>query len=282
MSTVLHLSDTHFGTERPAVVEALVALAARQRPDLVILSGDITQRARPAQFRAARAFVDRLGAPVLAIAGNHDIALFDLWARIVRPYAGFCAAFGDALAPVHVAPDLLVVGVNTTRARRHRHGEVSPSQIEQVARLLATADDRKLRVVVVHHPVAVPQAGERANRLRGHEAAVQVWAAAGADLVLGGHIHLPFVMPLQGPARSLWVVQAGTAVSTRTRPGVPNSVNLLRWGAAAAADDPAHADARPPCRIERWDYCDNEQAFRPAWDTVIRPQRARGQASARR
>jgi hypothetical protein len=128
MSVVLHLSDTHFGTEQPAVVEALVVLAARQRPDLVILSGDITQRARPAQFRAAKAFVDRLGAPVLAIPGNHDIALFDLWARIVRPYAGFAAAFGADLAPVHVSPDLFVVGVNTTRARRHKHGEVSPSQ----------------------------------------------------------------------------------------------------------------------------------------------------------
>ena len=282
MSTVLHLSDTHFGTERPAVVEAVVALAERQRPDLVILSGDITQRARAAQFRAARAFVDRLGAPVLAIPGNHDIALFDLWARIVRPYAGFCAAFGDDLAPVHVSPDLFVAGVNTTRARRHRHGEVSPSQIERVARLLATADDRQLRVVVVHHPVAVPEAGERANRLRGHEAAAQAWAAAGADLVLGGHIHLPFVMPLQGQARSLWVVQAGTAVSTRTRPGVPNSVNLLRWGSATAADDPAPADARPGCRIERWDYCDEVQVFRPARNTVVMPQRAGGQAPAGR
>lgn len=270
MSVVLHLSDTHFGTERPAVVEALVALAARQRPDLVILSGDITQRARPRQFRAARAFVDRLGAPVLAIPGNHDIALFDLWARLTRPYARFTDAFGADLAPVHASPDLLVIGVNTTRARRHRHGEVSRSQMEQVARRLATAGERQLRVVVVHHPLAVPEAGERANRLRGHEAAARAWAAAGADLVLGGHIHLPFVMPVQGLARPLWAVQAGTAVSTRTRPGVPNSVNLLRWG-EAAAEDPARADGRPGCRIERWDYCDQEQAFRPAWDTVIRP-----------
>ena len=282
MSTVLHLSDTHFGTERPVVVEALVALAVHQQPDLVILSGDITQRARPAQFRAARAFVERLGAPVLAIPGNHDIALFDLWSRIVRPYAGFCAAFGDDLAPVHAASDLLVIGVNTTRARRHRHGEVAPSQVEQVARLLATASERQLRMVVVHHPLAVPEVGERANRFRGHEAAARVWADAGADLVLGGHIHLPFVMLLPGLARPMWVVQAGTAVSTRTRPGVPNSVNLLHWGAAAAADDPARDDVWPPCRIERWDFCDTEQAFRPAWHTVVRPQRGSGQVPAGR
>jgi len=87
MSDLLQTSDAHFGTEQPQVVEALVALAAQQRPDVVVLSGDITQRARPAQFRAAKAFVDRLGASVLVIPGNHTIALFDLWARLTRPYA---------------------------------------------------------------------------------------------------------------------------------------------------------------------------------------------------
>lgn len=121
MGVLLHISDTHFGTEQPPVVEALVALAAQQRPDVVVLSGDITQRARPAQFRAAKACVERLGAPVLAIPGNHDIALLDLWARLTRPYARFSAVFGTDLEPVHASPDWLVVGVNTTRARRHRH-----------------------------------------------------------------------------------------------------------------------------------------------------------------
>lgn len=97
MSVLLQISDTHFGTEQPQVVEALVALAAQQRPVMVVLSGDITQRARPAQFRAAKVFVDRLGAPVLAIPGNHDIALFDLWARLTRPYACYAKVFGADL-----------------------------------------------------------------------------------------------------------------------------------------------------------------------------------------
>ena len=119
MGVLLQISDTHFGTEQPHVVDALVVLAARQRQDVVVLSGDITQRARPAQFRAAKDFVDRLGAPVLAIPGNHDIALFDLWARLTRPCARFAAVFGQALEPVHSTQDLLVIGVDTTRARRH-------------------------------------------------------------------------------------------------------------------------------------------------------------------
>jgi len=264
MSVLLHLSDTHFGTEQPQVVEALVALAAQQRPDVVVLSGDITQRASAAQFRAAKTFVDRLGAPVLAIPGNHDIALFDLWARLTRPYAGFARVFGADLEPVHSSPDCLVVGVNTTRVWRHRHGEVSGVQIARVARLLAAAKPEQLRVVVVHQPLAVADAGESVHLLRGHARAAQVWAQAGADLVLGGHIHLPYTMPLPGLARRLWVVQAGTAVSRRTRPGVPNSVNVLRWGDAA---NPPQAVSRNRaagvrgCVMERWDFFANQQAF---------------------
>lgn len=276
MGVLLHISDTHFGTEQAPVVEALVALAAQQRPDVVVLSGDITQRARPAQFRAAKACVERLGAPVLAIPGNHDIALFDLWARLTRPYARFSAVFGADLEPVFTSPDWLVVGVNTTRARRHRHGEVSAAQIERVARLLASASPRQLRVVVVHQPVAVPLDGERHNLLRGHAQATRAWAAAGADLVLGGHIHLPFTLPLDGLARRLWAVQAGTAVSARTRSGVPNSVNILRWGVATehgSHSAPARALPDGCCLIERWDFDQRERSFVHTGTATVQPER---------
>jgi len=266
VSVLLQISDLHFGTEQPPVVEALVALAQQQRPDLLVLSGDITQRARPAQFQAARAFTDRLGLPLLALAGNHDIPLFDLWARLRRPYARHIAAFGDDLEPVHASPDLMVVCVNTTRAWRHKQGEVSGLQIDRVARRFAGASVEQLRVVVVHQPVAVTRAEDAPNLLRGHAMALQRWAAAGADLVMGGHIHLPYVMPLHGLARPMWVVQAGTAVSSRVRAGVPNSVNLLRW---------AGADAPPGCcLIEQWDYTAAEQAFVRAQVSEVRPARA--------
>lgn len=277
MSVLLHLSDTHFGTERAQVIEALLALAARERPDLVVLSGDITQRARPAQFRAARAFVERLGAPLLAIPGNHDIALFDLWARTVQPYARYARAFGADLEPVHASRDLLVVGVNTTRAWRHKHGEVSPLQIDRVAALLRTARPRQLRVVVVHQPAAVCRPEDRRHLLRGHHAALRAWAAAGADLVLGGHIHLPYTLAPPGLARRLWVVQAGTAVSARTRPGFPNSVNILRWhgGPGGRGADPPGEDAgRGDCVIERWDYAADAHAFVRAVFTRLTPERA--------
>jgi 3',5'-cyclic AMP phosphodiesterase CpdA len=265
MSVLLQISDPHFGTEQAPVVEALTTLACQQRPDVLVLSGDITQRARPAQFRAARAFADRLGAPVLAVPGNHDIPLLDLWARLRHPYARYIAAFGTDLEPVHRSPELMVVCVNTTRAWRHQNGEISGRQVDRVARLLVRAESAQLRVVVVHQPVAVTRADDLSNRLRGHAAALERWAAAGADLVMGGHIHLPYVMPLQGLARPLWAVQAGTAVSSRVRKGVPNSVNLLRWGADSALGC---------CRIEQWDFSADVQAFLLARVTDVQPARA--------
>jgi 3',5'-cyclic AMP phosphodiesterase CpdA len=266
VTVLLQISDPHFGTEQPAVVAALQALARQQQPDLLVLSGDITQRARPAQFRAARAFMDGLGAPVLALPGNHDIPLLDLWTRLRRPYARHIAAFGADLEPVHDTPTLLVLGVNTTRAWRHKHGEVSAQQIDRVAGRLARATAAQLRVVVVHQPAAVPGTEDTANLLRGRAAALPCWAAAGADIVMGGHIHLPCVIAQPGLARPLWVVQAGTAVSSRVRRGVPNSVNLLRWGGQATPAD--------CCEVEQWDFCAAEQAFARVCVTALRPARA--------
>lgn len=277
MSVLLQISDTHFGTEQPPVLEALVALAAQQKPDLVVLSGDITQRARPSQFRAAKAFVDRLGAPFLAIPGNHDIALFDLWSRLTRPYARYAKAFGANLEPVHASPDLLVIGVNTTRAWRHKNGEVSSAQIDRVAKLLSAASPQQLRLVVVHQPAAVAQVDERCNLLRGHDAALQAWSAAGADLVLGGHIHLPYTLAQHGLPRRLWVLQAGTAVSARTRPEAPNSVNILRWGEALGTHGDlvqARVGKGDSCLIEQWDFALKDQSFVRAAVTAVKPERA--------
>ena len=276
MSVLLQISDTHFGTEQLPVVEALIALAAQQRPEIVVLSGDITQRARPAQFRAAKDFVDRLGVPVLAIPGNHDLPLFDLWARLIRPYAQYAKVFGADLEPTFSSPDLLVLGVNTTRAWRHKNGEVSAAQIDRVARRLSAASPRQLRVVVMHQPSAVTEARDRPDLLRGHQTALRVWSAAGADLVLGGHIHLPYTLAPQGLARQLWVVQAGTAVSSRTRPGVPNSVHILRWGGhSGALGDEAQTcvEAAACCLLEQWDFARLDQTFVRTVVATVQPER---------
>ena len=257
MNTVLQVSDPHFGTERPPVVEALLRLVQAQTPALVLLSGDITQRATAGEFALAQRFVARLGpTPVLAIPGNHDLPLFNLAMRAFAPYARYRRVFGPALERVHETPEWLVLGVDTTRRWRHEDGQVSAGQIERVARRLAQALPDQLRIVALHHPVAVSRPVDTKNLLHGRAAAIREWARAGADLILGGHIHLPFVVPLHasnpGLPRRLWVVQAGTAVSSRVRHDSPNSVNLIRRTGAASS-----------CEVERWDYNATADSFQP-------------------
>lgn len=252
MTILLHISDTHFGTEEAPVAAALQALAREQRPDALILSGDITQRARSAQFAAARAFVDSLGiARVLTLPGNHDIPLYNVAARLFDPYGGYTRAFGDNLEPELEFGEVLVIGVNTTRPHRHKDGAVSARQVNRVVKRLHGARREQLRVVVTHQPACVMREEDVKDRLHGGEVAVQSWARAGADLVLGGHIHLPYVSDLCARAnatpRALYCIQAGTAVSHRVRHGTPNSVNVIRW-------DPPAAGAPRMVRVERWDY----------------------------
>lgn len=252
MSLLLHISDTHFGTEQPPVVRALCALAHERRPDALIFSGDVTQRARGPQFEAARRFVESLNiGRRMALPGNHDIPLYNVLARVVQPYGGYTGAFGGELEPTLQGPDFIAIGVNTTRPERHKNGEVSPAQVERVARQLQDAKPGQLRIVVTHQPCAVPAQHEEGDRLRGADPAIQAWSAAGADLVLGGHIHLPYVLDLsQDPwaaPRRMWCVQAGTAVSSRVRFSIANSVNLIRWQA------PAEGGARI-CSVERCDF----------------------------
>lgn len=250
MATLLQISDAHFGTERPPVVQALLELARELAPDLVVLSGDITQRARRAQFDAARAFVNRLQPRALvAIPGNHDIPLYNVLARAFTPYAGYSRVFGSNLEPEYETDDLLVIGVNTTRPQRHVDGELSPRQIERVAARATAAAPSQLRVVVVHQPVLAIRPSDEENLLHGHREAVPAWSAAGVDIIMGGHIHLPYVRSLRTTfpdlPRDTWTVQAGTSVSSRIREGITNSVNVVRSRATGAGRR---------CDVERWDY----------------------------
>ena len=226
MTVLLQISDPHFGTERPEVVDALERFVHELRPGVLLLSGDITQRATAAQFAAARAFVDRLAVPTaLAIPGNHDIPLFNVMGRLFSPYAHRARAFGNALEPEYENNDVLVLAVNATRWYRHADGEISAAQAKRVAHRVAAARPGLWRIIVVHQPIAVTREQDRHNRLHDHEAAARRWAAAGADMVVGGHIHLPFVLPLRerwpNLPRAVWAVQAGTAVSRRVAPTWP-------------------------------------------------------------
>jgi 3',5'-cyclic AMP phosphodiesterase CpdA len=246
VTTLVHISDMHFGTERPEVVAALVRCVNENRVDLAVLSGDITQRARARQFAAAGDFAANLGVRSVVIPGNHDLPLFDLYTRLVNPYRNYRRVFGSELEPSPETPQLLVICVNTTRVYRHKHGEVSVAQVDAVSRRLAASPRSQARIVVTHQPISVTRERDTRNLLRGSELAAEQWAQAGADLVLGGHIHFPSLSLLSDRyprvQRRVWAVQAGTAVSHRVRDGVPNSINRIK----------ILPELR--CMVERWDF----------------------------
>jgi 3',5'-cyclic AMP phosphodiesterase CpdA len=258
-SLIVQISDPHFGTEQANVVSALRDFILHQEPALVVVSGDITQRARRQQFAAANTFMRTLSPRrLLVIPGNHDIPLFNVVARFLYPYANYTREFGDELEPEHDSEHVLVLGVKTTRRRRHKDGEVSDEQIERVAERLRQARPEQLRIVVTHQPVHVIRERDVSNLLHNSERAVRCWSEAGIDLFVGGHIHLPYVRPLNERfpdlPRAVWAVQAGTALSTRIRDNVPNSVNVIRYPVPTP-----HT-----CHVERWDFAADTQSFHRA------------------
>ncbi|UAW98818.1 metallophosphoesterase [Halopseudomonas nanhaiensis] len=256
MIRLLQISDPHFGTEQQQVADALLRLADEADPEIILLSGDVTQRARRDQFEAARSFLDRFQRPFLVVPGNHDIPLFNLPARLLDPYGNYRRSLGEELEPEYETDELLVVSLNTTRPSRHKDGEVSDEQIARVAERLRQARPGQLRVVMQHHPVRAREECDVENLLHGREDAVPVWVDAGLDVLLGGHIHLPYIWPLYGTrgetGRKGWTVQAGTATSVRIRGDIPNSVNMLCYQPAAE---------RRVCSVERWDFNFDQDRF---------------------
>jgi 3',5'-cyclic AMP phosphodiesterase CpdA len=260
VTLIAHISDTHFGTEQLPVCAALRTELLHHAPDLVVLTGDITQRARSAQFRAARAFLDSLAPiPVLALPGNHDLPLFDLLTRFTEPYRLYRRHISRVLAPVWQNSAVVVLGVNSTRVMRHKNGELPAELVQEVAgRLAALA--QPFKVVALHHPLAIVEPSDRLNRARGAEEALAAWVDAGADLFLGGHIHLPYCIPVGPGPRQAVVLQAGTAVSRRCRGRQPNSYNLVRL----------ESEGSRQMHMEQRDYDARRGGFAPkaAWEAA--------------
>jgi 3',5'-cyclic AMP phosphodiesterase CpdA len=255
MRTIVHLSDIHFGRVDARLLAPLVRLVHEIRPDLVAISGDLTQRARRRQFLQARAFLDQLPMPQLVVPGNHDLPLFNVAARFVDPYGGYRRYVSPDLEPVYEDAEMVAVGLNSARSLPFDGGgRLSEEQVARAAARLRSAAPAALRIIVTHHPFDLP-AGHRDDHLIGRsDMAMQQLAAAGADLFLAGHLHVSHVghtaERYQTPGHSALVVQAGT-LSTRSR-GEVNTINVLRLEVSSV-------------RIERHSWDEATQAFHPSW-----------------
>jgi len=229
-----HVSDLHFGSLQNDLLPELHRALDRARPDLVVVSGDLTQRARHREFQAARAFLDRLACDWLAVPGNHDVPAENLAARFLDPFRRYRRYLGDDPMPHWRREGTVVVGINSARraglSLNWAEGRVSAQQLAAARRLFERQADTTHRIVVAHHPflAPVPGEGERTRKLVGrHAMASQALRRAGVDLVLAGHLHRSFHGHLQvGDAGHLFVVQAGTASSTRRR-GQANAFHLI-------------------------------------------------------
>ncbi|WP_138935477.1 metallophosphoesterase family protein [Roseovarius arcticus] len=226
MRRVVHLSDLHFGRDRPELLAPLITAVNALEPDLVAISGDLTQRAKSVQFRAALAFLECLQAPVLVVPGNHDIPLHNPFARIVRPWRQYRSHISPQLEPSFRDDELIVLGINTVNRFTHQSGRVSLRALARIERALDGAK-RRTCLIIAHHPLE-QLVTDRKRPTRGAERAKDMLAQIGVDAVLSGHLHSWRAEPYAHTDGRNTVLQihAGTGLSTRQR-GEENDFNLL-------------------------------------------------------
>jgi 3',5'-cyclic AMP phosphodiesterase CpdA len=236
MTRIAHLSDIHFGANDEKIVAATEAWLQKRRPDLVIISGDFTQRARIAQFRAASAYLNRLrsaGLKVLAIPGNHDVPLYDVVRRFAAPLRRYKRYIDNDLCPWFEDDNVAVLGINTARSLTIKDGRINREQIALMHERFRNVPESKTRILVTHHPLfAMPigKGNELSEAVGRHEDAVKAACEAGVHIALAGHFHRTYAesaSKMVEKAGTALVIQAGTATSTRLRNSEPQSFNWL-------------------------------------------------------
>lgn len=254
MIDIVHLSDTHFGTEVPQVMQVLEKELEREPHDVVVLTGDITQRARPAQFKAAAEFMERLpGTRKLAIPGNHDIPLYNIYGRFFATYANYIRAFHAREYHTRIG-NVYFVGFDATGPWRHTRGRLDARHVnEALKRARDAMEEGDMLVVAAHQPLGTALAVDEENILIDAKRIGHIFSEHKVDVVLSGHVHFPLMETAgyyhPGIRRDFILSGAGTAVSHRIRSGAPNSFNRIR------------IDAEDAITLARYDYDQKKERF---------------------
>lgn len=232
MLRIAHLSDIHFGGENVDAVDAAFALLTASPPDLTVLSGDLTVAGARHEFAAARDWVEGLsgrGVQTLALPGNHDTPEFDIAARSLAPWRRWRAHFGRSDGMTLATRRLMATSFNSARGVQIRlnwsKGAVGAYQVDRTVERLNDAAPGAVRLVACHHPLVELNDGPMTGAVRGGAYAARRFAEAKADLVLTGHIHVPFMMPLPFGDGQTQAIGAGT-LSVRER-GAPAGFNMI-------------------------------------------------------
>lgn len=224
MRTIFHCSDLHFGPlHLPRLAQGALDLVADRRPDLVVVSGDLTQRAKPEQFRQAREFVDSLPVPSLVVPGNHDVPMFRVWERVFDPFGAYRRHFSRELEPVYRDEEMLVVGINTAFNWTIQDGRIKLARLLEVGEIFAAVPDSIFKVVVAHHHLIPPPNFGTQRVLANAYEAIDVFSTASVDLILSGHQHQAYIgnseefYPKGRPP--VVILHSGTTTSSRGRGG---------------------------------------------------------------
>ena len=247
MRRIIHISDIHFGRTEPVVLKRLTEKIIELEADLIVVSGDLTQRAKRSEFAQAKAFLDRFQTPKVVVPGNHDIPVYNVYQRFLDPFRKYHEFLGEDREPSFVDDEIAVIGINSARSLVVKGGRVNESQIDRAMAKMCSLDDKVLKVIVTHHPFDLP-AGHNEDDIIGRaKGMMPKLAECGADVFLAGHMHVSSVthsaerykMP---SGYNALIIQAGTAASTRGR-GEANSFNLLEF------EDPRLSVHRLECAV---------------------------------
>jgi 3',5'-cyclic AMP phosphodiesterase CpdA len=251
MRTILHLSDIHFGRVNDQVITPLLETITEINPDLVAVSGDLTQRARSHQFKEARAFLDALPKPQIVVPGNHDVPLHNVLTRFLQPLHKYRRYITDDLQPFYHDKEIAVLGISTARSLTIKGGRISAEQVAWMQERFCALGDEVAKIVVTHHPFDLPEGHDERQLVGRARRAMETLASCGADVFLAGHFHTSHITHTatryQIKGHSALVVQAGTATSTRGR-GEENSFNVVRID-------------RPHIAVERFEWQQRHRKF---------------------